>query len=38
MGGDSPKHRKRGPVRRVLIVDDDPDILDALAEILEVVG
>jgi DNA-binding response OmpR family regulator len=38
MGGNSPKHRKRGPVRRVLVVDDDPDILDALAEILEVEG
>ena len=38
MGGDSPKHRKRGAVRRVLVVDDDPDILDALAEILEVEG
>jgi two-component system, chemotaxis family, chemotaxis protein CheY len=38
MGGDFPKHRKRGAVRRVLVVDDDPDILDALAEILEVEG
>ena len=29
---------RRGEPRRVLVVDDDPDILDALAEILEVEG
>jgi len=36
MGG--PSHRNRGVARRVLVVDDDPDILDALSEILEVEG
>ena len=37
MGGPSP-HRQQGVARRVLVVDDDPDILDALSEILEVEG
>ena len=36
MGG--PSHRSRRVARRVLVVDDDPDILDALSEILEVEG
>ena len=36
MGG--PSHRNQGMARRVLVVDDDPDILDALSEILEVEG
>ena len=37
MGGQaSTQRRKRA--RRVLVVDDDPDILDALSEILEVEG
>src|SRR6478672_9494529 len=31
-------HRQQGVTRRVLVVDDDPDILDALSEILEVEG
>ena len=31
-------HRQQGLTRRVLVVDDDPDILDALSEILEVEG
>jgi len=37
MGGPSP-HRQQEVTRRVLVVDDDPDILDALSEILEVEG
>jgi len=36
MGGFS--HRNLGMARRVLVVDDDPDILDALSEILEAEG
>ena len=36
MGG--PIHRSRGVARRVLVVDDDPDILEALSEILEAEG
>ena len=32
------RRRETSAVRRVLVVDDDPDILDALAEILEVEG
>jgi DNA-binding response OmpR family regulator len=37
MGG--PSHdRKQALARRVLVVDDDPDILDALSEILEAEG
>ena len=37
MGG--PSHdQNQGLARRVLVVDDDPDILDALSEILEVEG
>ena len=38
MGGQPTTHRKPGVARRVLVVDDDPDILDALSEILEVEG
>jgi len=37
MGG--PSHdQNQGLARRVLVVDDDPDILDALSEILEAEG
>ena len=38
MGGQPSTHRKPRVGRRVLVVDDDPDILDALSEILEVEG
>ncbi|HUM13424.1 MAG TPA: response regulator transcription factor [Myxococcaceae bacterium] len=38
MGGDVSTHREQGSARQVLVVDDDPDILDALSEILEVEG
>jgi len=38
MGGDVSTHREQGTARQVLVVDDDPDILDALSEILEVEG
>jgi len=37
MAGD-PNQRRPSKLRRVLVVDDDPDILDALAEILETEG
>lgn len=37
MGGPT-HHRNQGLARRVLVVDDDPDILDALSEILEAEG
>ena len=33
-----PSQRSQTAARRVLVVDDDPDILDALSEILEVEG
>jgi len=33
-----PSQRSQSAARRVLVVDDDPDILDALSEILEVEG
>jgi len=33
-----PSQRNQAAARRVLVVDDDPDILDALSEILEVEG
>ena len=33
-----PSQRSHTAARRVLVVDDDPDILDALSEILEVEG
>jgi two-component system, chemotaxis family, chemotaxis protein CheY len=36
MGGAS--HRNQDMARRVLVVDDDPDILEALSEILEAEG
>jgi DNA-binding response OmpR family regulator len=35
---DGPSQRNHAAPRRVLVVDDDPDILDALSEILEVEG
>ena len=35
---DGPSQRNQAAPRRVLVVDDDPDILDALSEILEVEG
>ena len=38
MAGRVSRQRERGAARRVLVVDDDPDILDALSEILEVEG
>ena len=37
MGGNSSR-QGHGIGSRVLVVDDDPDILDALSEILEVEG
>jgi len=38
MVADPSAQRRRGVTGRVLVVDDDPDILDALSEILEVEG
>jgi len=38
MVADHSAQRRRGAHGRVLVVDDDPDILDALSEILEVEG
>jgi two-component system chemotaxis response regulator CheY len=38
MAGRLPRHQEQGAARRVLVVDDDPDILEALSEILEVEG
>jgi two-component system, chemotaxis family, chemotaxis protein CheY len=35
---DGPSQRSQTAARRVLVVDDDPDILDALSEILEAEG
>ena len=35
---DGPSQRSQTAARRVLVVDDDPDILEALSEILEVEG